>query len=89
MPAITKVKNNQAESDVTKAIEGLKKNELKEILDFIYFIRAKRKINPSQAYFWTRKWQEWEKEAEEDKKAGRVKTFNSVDAFVADLHKPE
>ena len=89
MPAVAKTKNNKVASNVTKAIEGLKKNELKEILDFIYFIKAKRVIHPSQAYFWTRKWQEWEKEAEEDKKAGRVKTFNSVDEFVADLHRPE
>ncbi len=73
MPAVTKTKNdNGMTSDVAQAIEGLKKNELKEVLDFIYFIKAKRAIHPSQAYFWTKKWQEWEREAEQDKKAGRV-----------------
>lgn len=73
MPVLTKTKNeNEMTGDVAQAIEGLKKNELREVLDFIYFIKAKRAIHPSQAYFWTKKWQEWEKEAEQDKKAGRV-----------------
>ncbi len=39
----------------------------------------------SQAYFWTREWQEAEKEASEDIRAGRVKTFDSVDDLIKDL----
>lgn len=33
-------------------------------------------IPKDQAWFWTKEWQEGEKEAEEDIKAGRVKKFN-------------
>ena len=47
----------------------------------------KRLIDKSQAYFWTRRWQKAEKEADEDIKAGRVKTFESVDELVKELDK--
>jgi hypothetical protein len=45
----------------------------------------KKLADKSQAYFWTRKWQEAEREADEDIKAGRVKAFDSVDELIKDL----
>jgi hypothetical protein len=39
----------------------------------------------SQAYFWTKEWQEAEKEASEDIKAGRVKTFDAAEELIKDL----
>ena len=45
----------------------------------------KKLVDKSQAYFWTRKWQEAEKEASEDIKAGWVRTFDSVDELIKDL----
>ena len=42
-------------------------------------------IDRSQAYFWTRRWQEGERQAEEDIYAGRVKKFDSVDDLITDL----
>ena len=45
----------------------------------------KKLADKSQAYFWTRRWQEGEREADEDIKAGRVKTFDSVDELIKDL----
>ena len=44
-------------------------------------------VDKSQAYFWTKKWQEGERQADEDIKAGRVKTFDSVDDLIKDLDK--
>jgi len=41
--------------------------------------------NKSQAYFWTRKWQEGERAAGEDIRRGRVKTFDSVDGLIKEL----
>ena len=41
----------------------------------------------SQAYFWTKRWQEGEREADEDIKVGRVKTFDSVDELIRELDK--
>ena len=45
----------------------------------------KKLVDKSQAYFWTRRWQEGEREADEDIKAGRVKNFDSVDELIQDL----
>jgi hypothetical protein len=45
----------------------------------------KKLVDKSQAYFWTRWWQQGEREADEDIKAGRVKSFGSVDELIKDL----
>jgi len=45
----------------------------------------KKLVDKSQAYFWTKWWQDAEREADEDIKAGRVKTFESVDELTKDL----
>ena len=42
-------------------------------------------IDPDQAYFWTEEWQKGEREADEDIAAGRVKTFDTMEDFLADL----
>ena len=42
-------------------------------------------IDKSQAYFWSKEWQEAEREASEDIKAGRVKAFDSVEKLIEDL----
>lgn len=38
-----------------------------------------------QTWFWAKRWQQMEQEAEDDITAGRVETFDRADAFVADL----
>jgi len=45
----------------------------------------KKLVDKSQAYFWTKWWQDAERKADEDIKAGRVKTFESVDELTKDL----
>ena len=42
-------------------------------------------VDRDQAYFWTREWQEGEREADEDIRMGRLKTFDSVDDIIAEL----
>lgn len=42
-------------------------------------------VDRSQAYFWTARWQQGEREAEEDLRSGRVRTFSSVDEMIEDL----
>ncbi len=48
-------------------------------------LMPKRLVDKSQAYFWTRKWQEEEKEASEDIRKGRVKRFESVEDLIKEL----
>jgi antitoxin MazE len=44
-------------------------------------------INKSQAWFWSKKWQKEEREAEDDIKAGRIKSFGNTDDLMKDLKK--
>jgi len=50
-------------------------------------LRVKRLVDKEQAWFWTRRWQEGEREAEEDIRAGRIHSFDGAKEAVAFLHK--
>jgi hypothetical protein len=45
------------------------------------------RIDPEQAWFWTREWQAKEREADEDIAAGRGTTYESDEAFLGGLEK--
>lgn len=44
-------------------------------------------IPKDQAWFWTKEWQEKERESQADYDAGRIKKFNSMKKLIKDLHK--
>ena len=46
-------------------------------------------VERSQAYFWTRRWQDGESETDEDLIAGRFKDFASMDDLIVDLRADE
>jgi hypothetical protein len=48
-------------------------------------MKRKKLVDKSQAYFWTEEWHKGEAEAEADIRAGRVKTFDSVEELLEDL----
>jgi TRAP-type C4-dicarboxylate transport system substrate-binding protein len=48
-------------------------------------VERQKLMDKSQAYFWTKEWQEAEKEASKDIKAGRVKAFDTVEELFEDL----
>jgi AbrB family looped-hinge helix DNA binding protein len=68
---------------------GIEEGDLVEIevVDEKAVLMPKKLVDKSQAYFWSRKWQEGEREADEDIKAGRVKAFNSVEELISDLER--
>ncbi|HEX8715276.1 MAG TPA: hypothetical protein VF706_06865 [Solirubrobacteraceae bacterium] len=43
------------------------------------------RIDPEQAWFWTREWQEKEREADDDLATGRVTSFDADAEFLAAL----
>ena len=61
----------------------------KKVADFINFLKSRKllkRIDPEQAYFWTKEWQEGEREADEDIRAGRVsKAFDTAEEAVKAL----
>jgi len=42
-------------------------------------------IADDQAWYWTKQWQQWERQADEDIAAGRVKKFRNIDELITDL----
>jgi len=56
-----------------------------EIVDEHAVLIPKKLVDKSQAYFWTKEWQEAEKEASADIKAGRVKEFDSAEELFEEL----
>jgi hypothetical protein len=44
-----------------------------------WYLRLVQTSARSQLYFWTRRWQEGEREAEEDIQAGRVQEFEDIE----------
>ena len=48
-------------------------------------LAPKKLVDKSQAYFWTKKWQDAEKQAEQDIESGRIKSFGSVDELADNL----
>jgi hypothetical protein len=45
-----------------------------------------KKVPKDQEWYWTKQWQKWERQAEEDIVAGRVKGFDTVEDLIADLN---
>ena len=46
-------------------------------------------VDRSQAYFWTERWQEGEREAEEDLRIGRYKDFDDIESLLDELEEDE
>ena len=42
-------------------------------------------VERSQAYFWTERWQEGEREVDEDLHAGRYKDFDDIESLLEEL----
>ena len=66
---------------------GIKEGDFVEVTveDDRAVLLPKKLIDKSQVYFWTKEWQEAEREASEDIKAGRVKTFDTAEDLIKDL----
>jgi AbrB family looped-hinge helix DNA binding protein len=89
MPTYSKVtRNGQITLPATiRRSMGIEEGDLIEIeiIDDRAVLVPQKLVDKSQAYFWTKKWQEGEKKADEDIAAGRVKSFNSAEELIKDL----
>lgn len=55
------------------------------IQDGVILLRVKRLIDKSQAWFWTERWQQGEREAEGDIRSGHVQRFPNAKEAIASL----
>lgn len=53
-----------------------------EITEEGILLRPRKVIDATQAWFWTREWQQGEREADADLAAGRVEAFDSGEDFL-------
>lgn len=58
--------------EVVEELKALSPAQLREVRAYVFFLKARGMINPTQFYFWTKRWQGWERQAEADKRAGRI-----------------
>ncbi len=58
-----------------------------EVIDEGILIRPQETIDRSQAWFWSKKWQEEEKKVQSDFRKGKVKVSKNVDVFLKELKK--
>jgi hypothetical protein len=72
-------------NNIVEEAKSLPVKDLKEILDFVYFVKAKAVTEPSQAYFWTKLWQKQEAGADVDKRLGRVIGSGAVKDLLKEL----
>jgi AbrB family looped-hinge helix DNA binding protein len=52
-------------------------------------VERARIIPPGQAWFWTERWQQMEREAQVDIESGRVTRYENMDEAISDLEKFE
>jgi AbrB family looped-hinge helix DNA binding protein len=67
---------------------NLKEGDLLEVLveaDGTVRLVPQIAVERSQAYFWTRRWQDGEREADDDLIDGHYRDFTGVDDLIADL----
>jgi hypothetical protein len=57
---------------LVQELKQLSPAQLREVQVYVFFLKARHVMNPKQLYFWTRQWQAWEREADADKRAGRL-----------------
>jgi hypothetical protein len=61
--------------DLQELLKELPKDKINEAYRLMKWLTAP----DDQKYFWTKEWQQGEREADADIKAGRVKKFNNLD----------
>jgi len=74
--------------EVMEELKELPAPQLREVLTYIHFLKAKDTIDPSQLYFWTRQWQAMEHQAEADKHAGRLVGDGTLPGLLRALKRP-
>jgi hypothetical protein len=70
--------------DLHRLVDRLPDRAIDDAAIFLEAI-ADGRIDPAQAWFWTREWQAKEREADDDLAAGRGTTFASDDELLAAL----
>ncbi|GBD96048.1 MAG TPA: AbrB/MazE/SpoVT family DNA-binding domain-containing protein [Nitrospirae bacterium] len=58
-----------------------------EVTEEGILIKPQETIDRTQAWFWSKEWQEEEKKVQEDFRKGKIKTNRNIDEFIKELDK--
>jgi AbrB family looped-hinge helix DNA binding protein len=93
MPTVSKIQRN---FQITIPAEVRKKSHLRvgDIVDFKVtdegiLLKPLETIDRSQAWFWSKEWQEEEKRVQKDFRKGRIKASKNVEEFLRELKERE
>ncbi len=73
------------ERALIRMLKEMNVQELRETADFALFLKTRSRIDPTQAYFWTKRWQTMEQRVQQDKMRGRVLGDGTVHSLLQAL----
>lgn len=65
--------------------EGVREYEYERLPDGSFHVTPLLTVPANQQYFWTKRWQAGERQADEDAQHGRFKDYNDVEDLIRDL----
>lgn len=68
-----------------RLLDEMNSRELRETAHFALFLKTRSRADPTQAYFWTPRWQAMERRVHRDKERGRLLGNGTVDSFLRAL----
>ena len=72
--------------ELTEELAALTRSQQRVVLDFVQFLRIKSVVDPSQAYFWTPRWQRLERRADRAKTRGKRLGDGTISGLLKALH---
>ena len=66
------ISTEQERKELLREIKRISSEKIREILDFVYFIKTREAIDPAQMYYRIRQWQSMEKAADIDKERDKT-----------------
>ncbi|MFH1073635.1 MAG: hypothetical protein V1752_00960 [Candidatus Firestonebacteria bacterium] len=70
-----------AKRELLNEIKNLPSDLTKDVLKYVVFVKYKKIVDTDQSYFWSKKWQNMEKEAEKNIKEEKTHKYRSLKEF--------
>ena len=71
--------------EVVEELKALSPAQLQEVRAYVFFLKARQMIDPDQFYFWSKRWQGWERQVEADKRRKRILGDGTIQGLLTAL----
>lgn len=79
------IEAERVRKEISRALTGVGVKELLSVRRYVRLVRARGPIDLDQVYFWTRKWQGYEREADRTKRERRILGDGTARELIATL----